>query len=156
MMAGLNGVNAFFLSGPAASANRIPMAARIDLQPLPHHTDAKGMTDPEQPQPRRRPGLALFSLALAFLLINGGNTLKHATSTDDLLAVFGLTRAEGASVPGSKNQVSPQSESGDTDLIPQQIAPAHYAVGDTISLLGGVFVIVGICLLRRKSEPVTA
>lgn len=113
------------------------------------------MTEREQPQPCRKPGLALFSLALAFVLFSGGNTLKNATSTDDLLAVIGLTKAEGASVRGGPQRTL-ASDPDDPDLIPQATAPAHYAVGDTISLLGGVFVLVSIFLIRPLSEQPAA
>ena len=110
----------------------------------------------EETQRRRKPGLALFSLALAFVLFNGGNTLKNATSTDDLLAVVGLTRAEGAAVRNDPNKASDSrliTEIDENSMIPQDIAPARYAVGDTISLLGGVFVIISACLLRSRSGP---
>ena len=112
------------------------------------------MTVREETQPRRKPGLALFSLALAFVLFNGGNTLKNATSTDDLLAVVGLTRAEGATVRSDSNKAADPrlvSEIDENSMIPQEVAPARYAVGDTISLLGGVFVIISVCLLRPRS-----
>lgn len=103
--------------------------------------------------------MALFSLALAFVLFNGGNTLKNATSTDDLLAVVGLTKAEGASIrhvhPRSADS-SAKADLDESDLIPQQIAPTPYAVGDTISLLGGVFVLISIFLVRPPSAHAAA
>jgi hypothetical protein len=159
MMARLSRVNAFFLPRVAAAGIAVRPSERIALQPGLGDTDAMDMTDPEQPLPRRKTGLALFSLALAFVLFSGGNTLKHATSTDDLLAVFGLTMAEGASIRSARSSgatPSPNGDPDDNDLIPQQIAPAQYAVGDSISLLGGVFVMVSVGLMRRRTVPAPA
>ncbi len=160
MMEQSNGVNAFFLFGHlhifVAPSRGI---SRNGLQPPQAGTDPIGMMEREEPQPTRKPGLALFSLALAFVLFNGGNTLKNATSTDELFAVIGLTRAEGAAVRSESNQpTDPRliAEIDENTMIPQAIAPARYAVGDTISLLGGVFVMLSVVLLRPRTSPSVA